>query len=360
MKILKSLVLILGFGLLNVFAQEIDKPKNIIILIGDGMGTNHVSAAVLNFPDNPFVKFNSVGLSITRAANKLVTDSAPGATVFSTGCRTNYRYIGVDTAGHRLTTLFELADKRDVATGIVVTCDVTHATPAAFVSHVVDRGEQDEIARQFLSAHLDLVIGGGAKHFRENHETSKVLNLIDSLKTLGYDIFTNYESLNENESSKKFYALLDDGHLHKADNRNYSLTDLTNKALSVLSENENGFILMVEGSQIDWGSHENNQEYMMSELKDFCGAVNTSLDFAEKDGNTLVLVTADHETGGVSIIDGTPDGTSLTLKFSTNEHTAGMVGVFAKGPGEELFRGVYDNFMIGRHLFQLVDPDYHF
>jgi alkaline phosphatase len=112
MKFLKILVLIVVLNVCQVLPQNVDSPKNIIILIGDGMGTNHVSAAVLNFPDNPFVKFNSVGLSITRAANKLVTDSAPGATVFSTGCRTNYRYIGVDTAGHRLTSLFELAYKK--------------------------------------------------------------------------------------------------------------------------------------------------------------------------------------------------------------------------------------------------------
>lgn len=355
MKFLKILALILGLGLSNNFAQEIDKPKNIIILIGDGMGMNHVSAAVHNFPDNPFIKFNTVGLSITRAADKLITDSAPGATVISTGYRTKYRYIGVDTVGNPLTTLFEEAEKRDIATGMVVTCVVTHATPAAFVSHVVDRGEYDSIARQFLNVDLSVVIGGGAKYFRENHDSGKELNLLDSLKILGYDIFTSYENFQKNGSSKKYYALFDDGHLQKADNRSYSLSDLTVKALTVLSQNENGFILMVEGSQIDWGSHENNQEYTMSELKDFCGAVNACLDFAEKDENTLVLVTADHETGGMSIVDGTPDGSKLTLKFTTNEHTAGIVGVFAKGPGEELFSGVYDNFMIGRHLFQLLN-----
>jgi alkaline phosphatase len=153
---------------------------------------------------------------------------------------------------------------------------------------------------------------------------------------------------------------LEEEQLKRANERNYSLAELIKKTLPLLSKNEKGFILMIEGSQIDWGAHENNQEYTLSELNDFCGAINVALDFAEENGNTLVVVTADHETGGMSINGGKPDGSEITMKFTTTGHTAEMVGVFAKGPGEELFRGVYDNFMIGRNLFHLLNPDFQF
>lgn len=360
MKVLKALVLIFVFSCGVLFSQSTQRPKNIIILIGDGMGANYVSASVLNMPNSPFRKFTSVGFSITCAADKLVTDSAPGATAISTGHRTNSYYVGVDTLGNPLTTLFEEAERLNISTGLVVTCTVTHATPAAFVAHAVNRKEEKEIAKQFLNIDVDVVIGGGAKYFSEHDTSGSGSNCLDLLKQKGYDIYQHSDEFLASYPTKKYYALFEDEQLNRAKDRNYSLADLTKKALPLLSQNENGFILMVEGSQIDWGGHENNQDYLMSELNDFCGAIDVALEFSEENNNTLVLVTADHETGGMSIIDGKPDGSEITMKFTTTGHTAEMVGVFAKGPGEELFRGVYDNYMIGRNLFRLLNPDFQF
>lgn len=323
------------------------------------MGATYVSAAVLTLPNNPFRKFNSIGFSITCSADKLITDSAAGATAISAGHRTNNHHVGIDTLGNPVKTLFEEAEDLDMATGIVVTSTVTHATPASFVAHVKSRSEETEISNQFLKSDIDVVIGGGAKYFNpvENYSSA---NGFDLLKNRGYTIHRNWEELSSSNPKDKFYALIEDDHLKRADEREYSLADLTDKALTLLSQNENGFVLMIEGSQIDWGGHDNNQQYVISELNDFCGAINTSLEFAEKNQNTLVLVTADHETGGMYISDGTPNGSEITLKFASKGHSAAMVGVFAKGPGEELFRGVFDNFIIGQKLFQLLNPNYHF
>ena len=360
MRIIKTLALVLfcGFGVL--FSQNELRPKNIIILIGDGMGANYVSAAVLTLPNSPFRKFNSVGFSVTCSADRFVTESAASATAMATGHKTNHHYVGIDTLGNPVTNIFEEAKKMNRSTGLVVTCSVTHATPAAFVAHVIDRKEESAIAKQFPDKDLDVVIGGGAKFFKDFETSSSGTDGFNILKQKGYDIYQSTEELFASRLENKFYALLEEEHLKKAAERNYSLAELTTKALSLLSRNENGFILMVEGSQIDWGAHDNNQVYALSELNDFCGAINAALDFAQEDGNTLVLVTADHETGGMSITDGKLDGSEITMKFTTGGHSADMVGVFAKGPGEELFRGVYDNYMIGRNLMKIINPQVRF
>lgn len=360
MKVFREAVLIFVYSCSVLFSQNIQKPKNIIILIGDGMGTSYVSASVLNMTNSPFRKFTSVGFSITRAANKLITESAAGATAIATGYRTNYYYVGVDTSGNQLNSIFEEAKILNLSTGLVVTSSITDATPAAFVAHVISRKEESKIAKQFLEKDIDVVIGGGAKYFHEAESSSMIVNGFDILLSHGYDIYRNAEELLTRKPNNKFYALLEEEQLKRAKDRNYTLANLIQKALPVLSQNENGFILMVEGSQIDWAGHKNNQDYLMSELNDFCGAINVALDFAEENGNTLVVVTADHETGGMSINDGKSDGSNLTLQFTTTGHSAEMVGVFAKGPGEELFRGVYDNYIIGRNLFHLLNPDLHF
>lgn len=360
MTVLRILFLIFFLSFKSVFSGSTERPKNIIILIGDGMGISYVSAAVLQNHNNPFRNFTSVGLSITCSADKLITDSAAGATAISTGHRTKNQYVGVDSLGNSLTNIFDEAEKFGLSTGLVVTSTVTHATPAAFVSHIISRKEETEIARQFLEKNLEVVIGGGAKYFLISDSLNNFQTGFDQLLNKDYQIFRNANDLFHTTTQNKFFALIEDEHLKKAEERNYSLADLTLKALDVLSRNEDGFILMIEGSQIDWGGHDSNQSQLLSELNDFCGAVSISLDFAEHNDNTLVLVTADHETGGMSINSGKHDGSDLELKFTSKGHSAEMVGVFAKGPGEELFRGVYDNYMIGRKLFYLINSEIEF
>lgn len=354
----KALLLFLIFTI-NLFGQ--DKPKNIIILIGDGMGLNYVSLSTLSMENDAFKKFNSIGLSITAAADRLITDSAAGATAISTGHRTNYYYVGVDTLGRPLETVMEYASALGKSTGIVATSTITHATPGAFLAHVSNRKEEATIASQYLQSKVDVAIGGGLKFFipqSKGGQRTDGIDLRDSINRKGYDLFTHTNTfLGKEEFSNKFYALLDSSSLPKAKKRDYTLADLTRKALNLLEKNEEGFILMVEGSQIDWAGHENLTDYVFEEMEDFNTAINEALTFFLKDKNTLVLVTADHETGGMAITGGNAARDSIKLSYTTKGHSGEMVGVFAMGPGEELFRGVYDNFMIGRKLFSLLGKD---
>ena len=328
------------------------------------MGVNYVSASVLSFKNDPFRRFTTSGFSVTCSADKLVTDSAAGATAIATGYRTNNLWISLDPKTAKpLFTIFEFAEKLNKSTGIVVTSSVTHATSAAFATHVKDRGMELEIAKQFTQLDIEVVIGGGTKFFTPKSlggNRTDELTLISGLIEKGYKYYKNYEELKKNKPADKFYALFEPAGLPKAADRNYSLGDLVKIALDNLSKDKDGFVLMIEGSQIDWAGHQNNQDYLLSEMEDFNSAINIVLDFAEKNKETLVVVTADHETGGMNIVDGDANGCDLDLKFLNKDHTANMVGIFAKGPGEDEFSGVMDNFMIGRKLFKILDGTYQF
>lgn len=348
------------FYILNAFAivQGAERPKNIIILIGDGMGLNYVAANVLMHEDSPFRKFTTVGLSITRSINELITDSAAAATAIATGYPTKNRYISVDTNYNKLYTVFELAHLLDLATGVVVTDNITGATPSSFYAHHPSRHKYFEIASQLIDSNLDVVIGGGKKYFLpldKGGERKDSLDLIEELENLDYIICDNINDLSDSPPNEKIFGLLDWGSLPKAVERDYSLGRLTSIAIEHLNSNDNGFIMLIEGSQIDWAGHDTNYVYLLSELEDFSTAVGTALDFAEADGKTLVIVTSDHETGGMTITDGSYDADSLKIEFINTHHTAGFVGVFASGPGSGIFSGVYDNYMIGRKLFKLLE-----
>jgi alkaline phosphatase len=332
-------------------------------LIGDGMGLNYVSADVLKTNNSPFKKFSTVGLAVTKSIDDLITDSAAAATAIATGYRTKNHYLSMDTSYNKLYTIFEHAEKLGLSTGVVVTDEVVGATPAAFVTHHYSRSEKREIANQFLDIDIDVVIGGGAKYFLPEdsfHSDESEIHLVDELKSKGYDFYYDFEGLSESNKSEKVYALLADGGLPKADERDYSLGELTSVALNHLATNEKGFLLMIEGAQIDWAGHDEDADYLLSEMEDFSTALKVALDFAEKEGNTLVIVTSDHETGGMAITQGSFDGESLRIEFINSYHTAGFVGVFAYGPGEKLFGGIYDNHLIGRKIFHLLDTSYKF
>jgi alkaline phosphatase len=330
-----------------------DKPKNIIIMIGDGMGLNQVYTSLLADNTSAFRRFNSLGLSITCSSNNLITDSGAGATAISTGYRTNNKSIGVSPDNKTLKNIFEYAGDVGLATGLVVTCSITHATPAGFVAHVSNRSEEEDIAEMFTESKIDVAIGGGMKFFNSRKDNQ---DLISKLKSEGYTVLSSIDELKKFNNSNKFYALLEKEALKPADKREYSLSTLVKSALDRLSQNKKGFILMVEGSQIDWGCHANSKDQFTNELQDFNKAVNSVLNFAQKDGNTLVVVTGDHETGGVSIVGGDLGGTNLDVKFTTKDHSANAVGIFAYGPGEDVFRGVFNNYMIGRKLINFLVP----
>jgi len=285
-------------------------------------------------------KFKHIGFHKTYSASDYITDSGAGGTALATGTKTKNKSIAVDTLGNTLETILEIAEKKQLATGLVATSGITHATPASFIAHEVSRNDYENIARDFLDVDIDIFIGGGKKHFAQRKDS---LNLLDSLRARNYVVIDGVENLETNKLSK-FAVFTADGHNPKIlDGRGDMLPVSTEKAIQVLSKSEKGFFLMVEGSQIDWGGHDNDIDYVITELVDFDKAIAKALEFAEKDGETLVVVTADHETGGLTLTEGDLKTKAITAEFSTGDHSAVMVPVFAYGPGAEKFMGIYQN-----------------
>lgn len=320
------------------------KAKNIIFLIGDGMGTVQITSAMyLNDNYTSLERFPIVGLHKTHSADNLITDSAAGATAFSTGHKTFNGAIAVDQDTMPIFTILEEAEQKGKATGLVATCSITHATPASYIAHNKSRKNNNEIAHNFLDTDIDLFIGGGMKYFNDesdlrdlSKELEKKLYVTDNYKT--HDI----SQINPNPANPYIYFTADK-HPEKASEGRTYLKEASVKSLNFLKQrSDEGFFVMIEGSQIDWGGHANDADYIIQEMNDFELTIAAVLDWAEKDGETLVVVTADHETGGFAINAGQMSDT-LETAFTTGHHTAVMIPVFAYGPGAEQFSGIYEN-----------------
>ncbi len=322
------------------YAKKAKPVKNIILMIGDGMGTAQVySGYVYNKGNLNMQRFKTGGFSITYSTS-FVTDSGAGGTAIATGKKTYNGAIGVDSTGQPAKTILEWAEEKGKATGLVSTCAVTHATPASFISHQAKRSDYELIAADFLKTDIDLFIGGGKNHFDKRKDKS---NLIQQLKEKGYQVVYTTHDL-KTVPSMPVAALLDTVHQPRwSEGRGDQLTESVGEALRLLSDDPDGFFLMVEGSQIDWGAHANNIGFVAQEVADFDRAIGVVLDFAEQDGETLVIVTADHETGGLTINDGKIPSGEMTSQFTTKDHTGVMVPLFAYGPHCETFGGMQQN-----------------
>lgn len=322
-------------------------PKNIILLISDGAGLSHVTFNIINSNGkSDFLKFSNIGLVSTASEDSAITDSAAAATAFATGKKTYNGAISLDKNKKSLTTIFEIAKKKGLATGLVVTCSVTHATPAAFVAHVKSRNMNEEIAKEYVTSHVDFFAGGGLKYFESSKRNDKQ-DLLSQLEKQGYKIYKNFADFFTDDYQGKVAALLADEHLPKVSEgrANYTVQALR-KALKNLSQNKKGFILMVEGSQIDWGSHENDVEYIKQEMRDFDNAIGAAMDFANEDKNTLVIAVSDHETGGFALTGNkniNDNYGDIDPKFTSKGHSSTMIPLFAYGVGAKNFNGVYDN-----------------
>ncbi|MEM9526886.1 MAG: alkaline phosphatase [Bacteroidota bacterium] len=324
---------------------EEEQAKNIILLIGDGMGLTQVSTAYVFGKQMPnFSRFKHIGLHENRPIGKIITDSASGATAFSTGFKSYNSAIGVDKDTIPRETILEWAAKQNKATGVISTSSITHATPASFFSHVARRSQQEDIALDFLRSPVNFAAGGGTKWFNEREDKR---DLLAELEARGTEVSTNVLNKNPKLGRKHLYLLAHDGMKKMSEGRGDFLPQATATAIDFLANDEDGFFLMVEGSQIDWGGHDNDGDYVIKETLDFDQAIGKALDFAEQDGNTLVVVTADHETGGLSLSSQTVFGRSdygiVKPTFSTGGHSAALIPVFAFGPGAERFMGIYQN-----------------
>lgn len=323
------------------FGQSEPRVKNIILMIGDGMGVAQIYAGyTVNKGSLNLEKATTTGFSKTSSANHYITDSGAGATAISTGKKTNNYYVGVDTRGKPIKTILEHAEEKGLSTGLVATSEITHATPAAFVSHVISRYEGMNIASDFVGSGIDIFIGGGRSNFEEREDSA---NISDSLRKEGYTIVYDLKSIRSKDKNN-IGCLAANEHLPPVLNgRGDFLSDATNISLSRLSKNEKGFFIMIEGSQIDWGGHDNDLKYVVSEMIDFDNAIGEAFSFADKNPGTLVIITADHETGGLALVDGNIALGQVSGTFGTTNHTGVMVPVFAYGTGAEKFSGIYEN-----------------
>jgi alkaline phosphatase len=320
------------------------RAKNVILLIGDGMATGQVSAGYYwTGPEKSiFTQFPVVGFHKSHANNDLITDSAAGATAFACGHKTDNGAIGVLPPKNKpCGTILEEMERDGYATGMVVTCSATHATPAAFIAHQDIRAFTDMIAADYLRTELDCFIGGGEGYFNDRADRR---NLEDSLTRQGYVIRrgTNFKRL-PLDGSAPFMLFTADREPETASAGRTYLPPATTVACQFLQKrSEKGFFLMVEGSQIDWACHGNDRNWLRAEMLDFDATIRAALNFARSNGETLLIVTGDHECGGLALSRGDSPRT-FRPQFAQRLHTASMVPVFAYGPGAASFSGIYDN-----------------
>lgn len=340
-----------------------EKPANIIFLIGDGMGLSAISSTVY-FGDevSEFGRFSEIGLIITSSASHKITDSGASGTAMASGQKTYNGAIGVDTSGAPMENITEWVSRLGWSTGVVSTSSVTHATPASFYAHVPSRGMEQEIAAQLIDSQIDFFAGGGTGYFARRTDGR---DLLQEAGAKGFRMdTTTLPAPGTLSPDHKYGFLLSGGGMPSVlQGRKDFLPEATTLALQYLSQNESGFFLMVEGSQIDWEGHGNRGDGVVAEMLDFEKAVKVALDFAEKDGSTLVVVSADHETGGFALSatpneeTGSSDYNVITPTFATSGHTTTLIPVFAYGPGARSFKGMYQNTGIFQTMVALLKQE---
>jgi alkaline phosphatase len=357
MKYILSAILMIGA---LACTSKRDKPTNIIFLIGDGMGLSAVST-VFYFGDEPsnFNRFKHIGLIKTSSATHKVTDSAASGTAMATGTKTYNGAIGVDTLLQSVTNITDYVSGFGWSTGVVASSTITHATPASFYAHVEQRYMEADIAAQLLDSEIDFFAGGGILLFNQREDGRDLFGpagekgfIMDTVK------LADPGSLLTNQ--KYGYLMAPGGMPSMLNGRGDFLPEATSLALEQLSKDEDGFFLMVEGSQIDWAAHGHDSEGVISEMLDFEKVIDVVMDFAEMDGHTLVVVTADHETGGFTLSaerdeeSGYEDSRNVKPTFATGGHSATLIPVFAYGPGASSFMGIYENTELFHKMATLV------
>ena len=342
-----SLIALVVMGMLSSCGSkkeetpEPPKAVNVIYMIGDGMALPQVYAAMLaSREEMTFSQFPYIGVVDTHSASNDITDSAAGGTALASDHKTKNAMIGMNPDTIPVMTVFDALGELGKETGIVVTSYVTHATPAAFYAEVPHRKQYEEIALQMAeNPYLNLIIGGGMRYFNERTDS---LNLVERMENeLGWKVYDTLADIDV--TCKKYAVMADKNHMPHAAERGDFLPRAVKTALKTLDRAENGFFLMVEGSQIDMACHAHDSVWMMDEMMDFDYAVKVALDYAKEKGNTLVVVTADHETGGLTLPDPQGHYTNVTFNYSTGSHTCLPVMVYAYGPGAEQFTGWMQN-----------------
>ncbi|MCS4436658.1 alkaline phosphatase [Aquiflexum gelatinilyticum] len=349
-----------GTQLHEIYKPEFDhdgkenKIERVILMIGDGNGLAQISAGMFaNGNQLNLTQLKNIGFVKTQAADDFTTDSAAGATAYATGQKTNNRALGTDPKGKTLQNITELLDSYDFNSGIITTDNLTGATPASFYAHHSERDDIDEIARFLPLSKLDLFIGGGKRDFIQFGT--------DRLKELEENGFTMMKSLGEiadSPSDKVGYFASNSGMPTMAKGREDYLLNSCQEAISFLKSKKSPFFLMVEAAMIDSGGHANNSNTIVTELLDFDKAIGWMIHYVDQNPNTLLIITADHETAGLSLPQGKVSENEVELAFHSDDHTGIMVPIFAYGAHSGEFRGVYENTEVFHKIMSLVNQ-YH-
>ena len=338
------------------------RPKNVIVMIGDGMGLGIVSAAssLLERPGSTLAMTETpyVGLMSTWATDNLSPDSAATATSMATGFKTRKKAIGTLEDGRVVRNLFEAARARGMATGIVTTSGLADATPAAFLSHAESRDDYDEILEQIFDSQADVLIGGDWFGKRKARRIDRYKELVDNAEEIGaargFTVVRDPESLET--ATTPILALYPPRSEHPLQH-GPPLAHTTRQALRLLWEKPDGFVLLIECEVIDEAAHENNLSWVMEGMRELDEAVAVALELSIYRGDTLVVVAADHDTGGLGLFEGDYSDGKAVARWVHDYHTSTFVPVFAFGPGASSFAGVYDNTAFGPKIAHLLGLD---
>lgn len=328
------------------------KVKNVILMIGDGMSLMHVYTAwAANRGKLWLENAQATGLSKTWAVKKLVTDSGSGGTSLATGVKTVYHAVGVDPEGKPLTSLVDVAKGLGKDAGMAVTCRLWDATPCDFCCHNIDRDKEEELVGDYPTSGVDFVFGGGAQKFTNRKDGRDIFK---ELQKKGYHVSRTLDDFFAYDKNSRIFAVPYDKDTPLPDERGDLLARASMKGISLMNQNKNGFFMMIEGSQLDDYGHFNQLDLLMKETLDFDQTVGEVMKWAAKDGETLVVVTADHETGGLTLVNGNKDEGRVECCFSSKDHTGAMVPVYAFGPGAENFTGIFENTDVFKKIKKLM------
>lgn len=328
------------------------KVKNVILMIGDGMSLMHVYTAwAANRGKLWLENAQATGLSKTWAVKKLVTDSGSGGTSLATGVKTVYHAVGVDPEGKPLTSLVDVAKELGKDAGMAVTCRLWDATPCDFCCHNIDRDKEEELVGDYPTSGVDFVFGGGAQKFTNRKDGRDIFK---ELQKKGYHVSRTLDDFFAYDKNSRIFAVPYDKDTPLPDERGDLLARASMKGISLMNQNKNGFFMMIEGSQLDDYGHFNQLDLLMKETLDFDQTVGEVMKWAAKDGETLVVVTADHETGGLTLVNGNKEEGRVECCFSSKDHTGAMVPVYAFGPGAENFTGIFENTDVFKKIKKLM------
>lgn len=308
--------------------------KNVILLIPDGTSLpQYYAAFTANKGKLNVFNMKATGLSKTNSSNAYITDSAPGSTAFATGVKTKNTFVGVDGMGKALAQIPDIIADHGMTSGLISTGDVTDATPADFYAHSDNRNSSEPILKDFISSKTKILIGGPTNGLTPEN--------VQKIKEAQIDTYQDLKSVKKINNRTLIIDPLASQRI--TNGRGNWLADAFDLTLNDLKENKKGFFMMVEASQTDGGGHSNNLEQLVTELLDFDHVVGKAMKFADENKETLVIVLGDHETGGLTLLDGSLKDGWVFGNFSTNDHTSIPSSVFAYGPHSKEFTGLFEN-----------------